>query len=69
MEKRHIVGDKRRIKKYSFAVNRGSGIIYHLIPENNLDKKHIDILLGELLIKFNDSPKLVQEKFIIKITQ
>ncbi|MHA1199819.1 MAG: hypothetical protein ACTSQF_10875 [Candidatus Heimdallarchaeaceae archaeon] len=57
------------MKKYRFAVNRGSGIIYHLIPEDKLDKKHIDLLLGELIIKFTDSPKLVQKKFMEQIIE
>ena len=57
------------MKKYRFAVNRGSGEIYHIIPEDKLNKRHIDLLLGELLTKFDDSPKKVQEKFISRITR
>lgn len=57
------------MKMYSFTVNRGSKIDYQVIPEDKLNKRHIDLLLGELLLNFRDAPKIVQEKFITKITQ
>jgi hypothetical protein len=57
------------MKKFSFSTNRGSEITYRVIPEDQLEEKHITLLLGELVKKFNDSPKIVRERFMKHILE
>ena len=46
-----------------FKDGKPTGETYTL-KESELDAKHIDLLTGELMLKFQDSPQEVQRRFL-----